>query len=244
VPSLVETHYLPRIAPTREHIALAVDELLACVAGEAELLGYLLESCALRLGPLQGIPRWLRGAARKAGAAGYVEVAVELGIAAAREQEHRLLLVGDLVAQREVWRRRLGGPEIDLRALVHRSPHPAARRHAAQREAAHDDPLALVAVELELAELGRVLGPDLVSLARLALGRAAEGCLGFVRARLDDAERRRMARERRLEQLLDSHAELAESWADTAAAISLGYLAALDACTQRSPASEPLRAAG
>lgn len=240
MPSLVELHHLPRIAPTREHIASAIDELLAGLVDDADLLGFLLEYCAMRIGPLQAIPRWLRGAARVAGAAGHVEVSVELGLAAAREQDHRLLLIGDLVAQREVWQRRFGGRSIDLRALVHQVPHAATQRHAAQRKAAHEDPLAMIAVELELAELGRRLGPGLVELAHATLGPDAEGCLGFVAARADDAARRSTQRERRLEALLVSHADLAESWAEQAAEVTLGYLAALGTCARARPTFELL----
>jgi hypothetical protein len=228
--SQVDALYLPRIARTREHVATAIAGLLGQLDSDEALLGFLLEYCAMRIGPLQPIPTWLKAAAAMAKAAGHAEVGVELGIAAEREQQHRLLLIADLVQQREVWYRRVSARAIDLRALVHQRPSPAASNHAKLRQAAAGVPLGMIATELELAEFGRVFGPALVDACRSKLGDDAEGCVGFVQARADDARQRASERLLRLEALLELHPSQALAWARLAGSVTESYLAALESC--------------
>ncbi len=229
----VDTLYLPRIAETRDHVALGIAGLLAKFDHEEPLLGFLLEYCAMRIGPLQPIPRWLRAAARTAKAAGQLGVGEDLALAAEREQDHRLLLIADLVAQRELWVRRVGPCGIGLHALVRQQTDPAVAQHAQLREAAASDPLAMIATELELAEFGRVFGQALVDACRSILGTQAEDCLGFVQARAEDAYERASLRFDRLDALLAEHPERAAAWAKVAGRVIRSYILALDSCTER-----------
>lgn len=230
--SHVEALYLPRIAETREHVAVAIERMLAALGSDEALLEFLLEYCAMRIGPLQPIPTWLKAAAAMAKAAGHPEVGVELGMAADREQQHRLLLIADLVQQRQVWYQRVSARAINLRALVHQRPNPAALRHAELRKGAAGVPLGMIATELELAEFGRVFGPALIDACRSKLGEDADGCLGFVQARADDACQRASERLLRLEALLVQHPRQAAAWAKLAGSVIDSYLDALESCTQ------------
>jgi hypothetical protein len=229
--SHVEALYVPRIAQTREHVSTGIARLLGKLDGDEALLGFLLRYCAMRIGPLQPIPQWLKGAAAMARAAGHAEVGVELMIAAEREQAHRLLLIDDLVQQRQVWYRRISPRSIDLSMLVHQRPAAAALHHAELRKAAAGVPLGMIATELELAEFGRVFGPALVAACRAKLGDDAEGCVGFVQARAEDACERAGDRLLRLEALLVQHPKQAAAWAKLAASVIGSYLDALESCT-------------
>ncbi len=233
-PRHVKALYLPRVAAIRAQLVTATDELLAELGTTEAMLGFLLEYCAMRIGPLRPIPSWLVTAAREAALAGHELVAAELRLAATREREHRLLLVEDLVALRETWNRRVDeADEIDLRALVQREPEAATQRHAKLRELAAADPLAMIATELELAELGRTFGPALVAACQATLGDDAQGCLGFVRARAEDAQRRADVRLLRLDALLVEQPEQARSWAAVSSTVISSYVDALWACTGR-----------
>lgn len=235
--SHVTALYLPRIAETREQVAVTIEGLLAKLDGPEPLLGFLLEYCAMRIGPLQPVPTWLRSAAAMAKAAGHAEVGIELNLAADRELEHRHLLIDDLVHQREVWYRRVSTHAIGLRGLVHQRPSPAALHHAALRKDAAGIPLAMIATELELAEFGRVFGPALVDACRSMLGDDADGCMGFVQARAEDAYRRANERLLRLEVLLVRHPKRAAAWAKVASSVITSYLDALAACAELRPHS-------
>jgi hypothetical protein len=230
--SHVDALYLPRIAETRAQVAVAIERLLAKLDDDEALLGFLLQSCAMRIGPLQPIPTWLKAAAAAAKAAGHPEVGIELAIAADREQEHRLVLIDDLVQQRQLWYQRVSPRAIDLRALVHQRPGSAALHHAELRKAAAGIPLGMIATELELAEFGRVFGPALVDACRSKLGDDAEGCIGFVQARADDTRQRASDRLLRLEALLVQHPRQAAGWAKLAGSVIESYLEALDSCTE------------
>jgi hypothetical protein len=231
--SHVDALYLPRIAETRAHVAVAIERLLVKLDRDEALLGFLLQYCAMRIGPLQPIPTWLKAAAAMAKAAGHAEVEVELTIAAQREQQHRLLLIDDLVQQRQVWYRRVSSRSVDLSALVRQRPSVAALQHAELRKSAAGVPLGMIATELELAEFGRVFGPALVDACRSILGDDAEGCMSFVQARADDAHLRASERLLRLDALLIAHPNQASAWARLAASVIESYLDALEACTDR-----------
>ncbi|MFV8751913.1 hypothetical protein ACNOYE_15315 [Nannocystaceae bacterium ST9] len=241
--SHVDALYLPHIAATRARVCSATEALLARLDADEALLGFLLQYCAMRIGPLQPIPGWLKAAARMAHAIGHHEVGVELSTASKRETEHRLLLIDDLVAQRSVWYRRIGPREFGLQALVHQRPHADAQRHAALRQAAAGDPLGMIATELELAEFGRVFGPALVEACHSILGRDAEGCTNFLEARAEDAHQRASERLHRLDALLNEHPRKAGAWSKLAGDVVDSYLDALGSCTERRPGSDARRPA-
>lgn len=230
--SHVDALYLPRIAETREHVAQSIGRLLAELDGEAALLGFLLEYGAMRIGPLQRIPIWLRAAANAAAEEGHEAVAEELQLAASREVGHRKLLIVDLVMQREVWYRRVATANLCLGSLVWQA---SAQQHAALREAAAKDPRGMIATELELADFGRVFGPALVEKCRSLLGSDAEDCMGFVQARAEDACSRAGVRLARLDALLRDDPERAASWAAESSQVIRSYLDALVSCVERRP---------
>jgi len=244
----IDAHYLPHVLPLRAERDKSIESLLFELADDRALVHFLMSYCSMRIGTFRPISGWLRKSARLGRDAGDDEVGDELCRAAEREEEHRLFLIADLVSQREVWTKRLGGHPIGLLALVRRLPNPTTARHVELRHAVSEDPFAMIAVELELAEFGRAFGPALVQGAHVMLGDAAEDCLRFVQARTEDAVERSHARQRRLELLLARDPSKGEVWAARSGELVRSYCEVLIASTAhghlRTPPSGSASSAG
>lgn len=221
----MNTQYLTEVLIYRDSRDMHLASVLDCVAGPRAMVAFLLEYCAIRTSALKPVPGWLRQAASVAMKEGERELAAELEIAAEREDEHRFFLVADLVGLQRVWERELLEPRIVLHELVKAAGSKVDRQlavHLDRRESAAHNPYVMLAAELELAELGRELGPLLVERAQALLGESAFNCLRFVDARAEEACKRAQLRRERLDDLAARKPGVAQ-WAKAAGKLVESY---------------------
>jgi hypothetical protein len=154
-------------------------------------------------------------------------VADGLRAAAQAERLHHGLLLEDL---RELYDR-VG--HARARALLTDTHDPRIARHSAIRGLVptRSEPLVVIGIDLELAELGRELGPALLEACRHQLGPDIDGCR-FIRARTENAERRTPARVACLASVLRRYGTRGHVWAKVAADVTQSYLGALEACVE------------
>ena len=222
--SLFDSGYLPAVSPSRALATVRVGWLANRLTNEDETLAFLLRFLGLRIGPLQAIPLWFEVSARACETT-HPGIAEGLRIAAQIEQEHQAVLLEDL---RELFER--VGP-VRAQGLVMDTHDPRIARHTAIRGLVptRAEPLVVVGIDLELAELGRVLGPTLIEVCRRRLGRGVDGCR-FIRARTENAELRTTARVSCLAEVLRQYPARGFGWATVAADVTQSYLGALEAC--------------
>jgi hypothetical protein len=187
---------------------------------------FLLRFLGLRIGPLQAIPLWLEVCAQACDAE-HPQVADGLRVAADAEQAHQLLLLEDL---RELFDLVGQARAHDLLADMQ---DPRIVRHSAIRGLVptRSEPLVVIGIDLELAELGRALGPALLQVCSEQLGPEVDACR-FIRARTENAEQRRSARVACLAGVLRQYPARARNWANVATEVTESYLGALEACAE------------
>lgn len=239
--TLVDTHYLPFVSASRGRICEQSEALVEELATPRDALGFMLTFLALRIGPLGPIPHWLRTSAEKLEAT-HPEIAEALVATAEFEQRHRReTLLEDLIGVRRRW------GAIDLCALIRQPFDARIERHARLRELVPttSEPLVVLAVDLELAEFGRVFGPALIDASRRVLGPGGDDCLRFVCARSSTAEARVHARLAQLDGVLAQYPTRGRAWAKVASDVTESYIDALVAGLEhaRTLGSQPRRSA-
>jgi hypothetical protein len=230
---------LPAVAPSRALTSVRIDGVIDRLDTAERTLAFLLRFLGLRIGPLQAIPLWLEICAQACDAK-HPQVADGLRAAAETEQAHQLLLLEDL---RELFD--LAGHE-PARALICDMHDPRITRHSTIRGLVptRSEPLVVIGIDLELAQLGRELGPALLDVCRKQLGPNIDGCR-FLRARTENAERRTPARVSCLAGVLRQYGPRGRDWAKVAADVTQSYLGAIEACAEprhhsaRVPLREP-----
>jgi hypothetical protein len=225
----VETKYLPAVIGSRRDAASRAHSLAARLNTPTATLGFLLNFLGMRIGPLRPIPDWLETSAR-ACETDHRAIAEELRDAAELELLHQRALEQDL---REIYKH-LGGLDVPLPI------DPRIDRHSRLRGLvpARQEPLLVLAIDLELAELDRVLGPALLHACRRSLGPMLDACR-FIRARIEDTDPRIQTRLARLSVVLESYPDRAVSWALVATRVTHSYLGALEACADQATTSGP-----
>jgi hypothetical protein len=232
--SLFDSGYLPTVQPSRALAFVRVETLVDRLRTREQTQAFLLRFLGLRVGPLQAIPLWLEVCAQACDAK-HPQVADGLRAAAETERLHQLLLLEDL---REM---------VDLvgdargRALLKDTDDPRIARHSAIRGLVptRSEPLVVIGIDLELAELGRELGPALLDVCREHLGPNVDGCR-FIRARTENAEQRTPARISCLAGVLRQYGARGCDWAKVATEVTQSYLGALEACAEPRPAHRAL----
>lgn len=229
--SLFDSGYLPAVQSSRALASVRVETLVDRLHTRERTLAFLLRFLGLRIGPLQAIPLWLEVCAQACDAK-HPQVADGLRAAAETEQAHQLLLLDDL---RELFDLVGYGQAQDLIAEMH---DPRIARHSTIRGLVptRSEPLIVIGIDLELAELGRELGPALLDVCRQHLGRRVDGCR-FIRARNENAEQRTPARIACLAGVLRKFPERGRDWAKVAVEVTQSYLGALEACAEPRPAA-------
>jgi hypothetical protein len=224
--SLFDSGYLPAVASSRALASVRIDGLIDRLDTAERTLAFLLRFLGLRIGPLQAIPLWLEICAQACDAK-HPQVADGLRAAAETEQAHQLLLLEDL---RELFD--LAGRER-ARELISDMHDPRITRHSTIRGLVptRSEPLIVIGIDLELAELGREFGPRLDEVCREHLGRSVDGCR-FIRARNENAERRTPARVSCLAGVLGQYPARGCDWAKVATDVTQSYLGALEACAE------------
>lgn len=221
----MNTRYLFQVLEYRDSRDKQIAAILDCVASPRAMVAFLLEYCAMRTSAMKSVPRWLRQSAGLARGGGEPALAAELEIAAEREDEHRFYLVADLVGLQRVWQDELLERAIVLHHFVKAAGCTGDRQlalHLERRKKAASDPYVMLAAELELAELGRELGPPLVERAQALLGDSACNCLRFVDARAEEACERALLRRERLDDLAARKPDV-EQWAKLAGKLVESY---------------------
>lgn len=209
-PAIAE-YYLPHVAATRARLEVdtRVAALLTEDNGSTQMLGFLIEFCALGIRMLRPVEGWLRASGEGCVAAGYEDLGRELIAASTDEAQRHLLLIDDLVQLLDIWRGGVapwrkgtslsGGPPrrrtddksdalaLDMPALVRRDCPESAVRHALIREAASDpsQPYLALGVELELGHLARTLGPRLFRACEAQLGMQVFEGMQYLHSRID-----------------------------------------------------------
>lgn len=216
----VDTIYLPAVLSSRRLTCARAQKITNRLHTPTGTLSFLLNYLGMRVGPLRAIPDWLQTSA-DACEAEHPVIAAELREAAELELLHQRALNEDL---REVYKH-LGG--LDLQQPL----DPRIDRHSRLRGLVPTrcEPLLVLAVDLELAELDRELGPSLLRACRGSLGPLLDGCR-FIRARIEDSAPRVQARLAWLAVLLESDPQRALSWAIVATTVTHSYLEVLEAC--------------
>jgi hypothetical protein len=224
--SLFDSGYLPAVQSSRALTSARVGVLVNRLHTRESTLAFLLRFLGLRIGPLQDIPRWLKVCA-EACDDDHPQVADGLRAAAKAEQAHQLLLLEDL---RELDDLVGHGRVQDLLADMQ---DPRIVRHSTIRALVptRSEPLVVIGIDLELAELGRELGPALSKVCGEQLGRGVDGCR-FIRARTENAEQRRSARVSCLAGVLRQYPARGRNWAKVANEVTESYLGALEACAE------------
>lgn len=228
--SLFDSSYLPTVQASRALASVRVESLVDRLHTRERTLAFLLRFLGLRIGPLQAIPLWLEVCAQACDAK-HPQVADGLRAAAEAEQVHQQLLLDDL---RELYAL-VGHPWAQrLIAEVH---DPRIVRHSTIRGLVptRSEPLIVIGIDLELAELGRELGPALLEVCRRHLGPRVDACR-FIRARNDNAEQRTPARIACLASVLRKYPARGHDWAKVAIEVTQSYLGALEACAEPRPA--------
>lgn len=188
----VDHHYLPHVeaARARVHEDPRIRWLLED-SSATEMLGFLIEFCALGVRMLRPVDGWLRRSARDCLDAGFEELGWALMSASRDEAPRHLLLIDDLVQLSQLWRRQIAsdGRSLDLRGLVRREAPASAQRHAVVRETAGQPDLGYLAlgIELELDGLSMALGPQLQRACEDRLGSGIYEGLRFIHARTEHA---------------------------------------------------------
>lgn len=223
----VDTIYLPAVMPSRDLAARRAARIADRLYTPTGTLSFLLNFLGMRVGPLHLIPAWLQTSADEC-QVDHPAIAAELRDAAELELRHQAALNEDL---REIYKH-LGS--LDLQ----RPLDPRIDRHSKLRGLVptRSEPLLVLAIDLELAELDRELGPALLHASRRSLGPLLDGCR-FIRARIEDTDHRIEARLARLAAVLESYPHRARSWATVATNVTQSYLEALEACADRSAAA-------
>lgn len=237
IDSLFDSGYLPTVQSSRALASVRVDLLVDRLDGAEVTSAFLLRFLGLRVGPLQAIPLWLEFCAQACDAK-HPQVADGLRAAAQVERLHQLLLLEDL---RELFD--LVG-YTRAQALLMDTHDPRIARHSAIRGLVptRSEPLVVIGIDLELAELGRELGPALLEVCRKQLGPDVDGCR-FIRARTENAEQRTPARVSCLAGVLQEYGARGHDWAKVAVDVTQSYLGALEACVEPRP-TDRTQAAG
>ncbi|MCA9680688.1 MAG: hypothetical protein KC457_00715 [Myxococcales bacterium] len=197
----------------------------------ARLLELLIGLARMRLNPLRPIPEWQRVAANSLEAIGLSAAADGLRLSAELEAHHHLFLLDDLV-QLHARAQIMGLPCAGLRELVMGEPSPEASEHARLRQLALcEGKEAALVVELELAQLGMVLGPALLDAWGWHFTGGAD-CLRWATARAADAYRRADERVSQVHEALARVPETrrnaaAHDWVRTAEEVIDSYLASM-----------------
>jgi hypothetical protein len=218
--------YLPAVSASRSLASRRVGDIAFQLDTPAHTLGFLLSFLAVRIGPLQSIPAWLRLSAGLVERE-HPEIAQDLREAAELERLHRRALIEDLAELS------LLVDGVDTHELIRRPFDPRIERHSKIRALVptRTDPLVALAIDLELAALGQELGPALIAAGRRALGPGIRA-RRFIHIRTEETARRIQARVARLEPLLAEHPERAAGWARVAVEVTQSYLDTLDACVE------------
>jgi hypothetical protein len=184
--SKLDAIYLPRVAKARARLRSdpRLQPLLSGALNPVELLGFLLHFSALGLRVVESA-EWQRRAGFVCVAAGREQLGAELCAAAERERERDRLLLDDLFELGQHWQQALG-IRINVELLVHQPPPRSLLRWMDLREelASGATPAALLALDLERAQLFASLGPTLLELC----GRVFDDelCPSFVLAASSD----------------------------------------------------------
>jgi hypothetical protein len=182
--SLFDSGYLPTVQSSRALASVRIDRLVDRLSTAELTQAFLLRFLGLRVGPLQAIPLWLEVCAQACDAK-HPQVADGLRAEAQIERRHHLLLLEDL---RELFDL-VGSPRAQ--ALLSDTDDPRIARHSAIRGLVptRSEPLVVIGIDLELALLGRELGPLLLEVCRKRLSPGVDACR-FIRARTENAEQR------------------------------------------------------
>lgn len=224
IDSLFDSGYVPAVLSSRALATVRIERLADRLGTEEQIVAFMLRFLGLRIGPLRAIPLWLEICAQGCDAR-HPAVADSLRAAAQAERTHQLLLLEDV---RELFE--LVGRAPAQRLLADNGD-PRIARHSAIRGLVptRSEPLVVIGIDLELAELGRELGPMLLETCRRHLGRRIDVCR-FVRARTENAEKRTPARVACLSGVLRQYPARGRDWAKVATDVTQSYLGALEAC--------------
>ncbi|PRQ00515.1 hypothetical protein [Enhygromyxa salina] len=225
----VVNKYLPAVIASRRLAASRAKLIAERLYTPTGTLSFLLNFLGMRVGPLRPIPDWLHTAAQ-ACEDDHPAIAEELREVAELELLHQRALDDDL---REIYKH-LGGLEFQ------QPLDPRIDRHSRLRGLVptRSEPLLVLAIDLELAELDRVLGPALLTGCRRSLGPLLDACR-FIRARIEDTDPRIQSRLARLSAVLESYPHRAMSWAVVATNVTQSYLEALEACADQAATMSP-----
>lgn len=221
---LVDSGYLIHVARSRQLAVVRCDALVDHLRTPLDTIRFVLRFFALRMGPLAGLAEWLEASARACEATHPTAVAKDLRDAAQVEREDLELMRKDLERFEQV----LG---VARTAWLSRLPEdPRIDRHARVRRLvpARDEPLVVVAIDLELAVLGMSLGPGLVEVVRQRLPPGIDGGM-FLRSRSDNAKHRAVNRSETLASVVSRQPARAHNWARVSEEVVHSYLGALEA---------------
>jgi hypothetical protein len=234
IDSLLDSGYSSTTAASRALVSVRIERIADRLRDADQTLAFVLRFLGLRIGPLRAIPAWLEVCARACDGP-HPEVADGLRAAAQTERAHQLALLEDLRELFEVVGR------VPAQGLVMDTHDPRIARHSAIRALVptRSEPLVVIGIDLELAELGRVLGPMLLEVCRRHLGPGVDACR-WIRARTENAELRTPARVACLAALLQQYPERGRGWAQVAIDVTQSYLGALEACAEQRRAPLPL----
>lgn len=174
--ALADSGYLSAVASSRCLARQRAKAIASQLDTPTAALEFMLSFLGLRVGPLHAIAHWLEISADACEAL-HPEIAEELRELASIERADQRALLDDLRELDEFIG--VSAPQIQAPA------DPRITRHATIRGLVptRSEPLIVLAIDLELAELGRALGPALLGACRRALAPHVDGCR-FIRARV------------------------------------------------------------
>jgi hypothetical protein len=201
----LEAHYLPHVAETRGRM-LRDGRLRALFEGDldgGEVLGFLLEFCALAIRLAGQVDSWMRRAGQACMRRGEIELGADIARRAVEEAGHDLMLLDDLFELGLLWERRLG-TKVDAEGLLHQPPPDALLRYEELHEVVIEglDPWAQLGIELEIENMAPVIGPPMIESCQAQLGPEVLRGLSFIRAHVELDQDHSKTNARRIDELL------------------------------------------
>src|ERR1700730_6100988 len=176
------SHYEDLLAPARERFdeSFGVRSLQSNKeAAFVEL--FLIYFCALGVHMTKPVEGWIRRAAARCTSMGLLQLGRALGLHAAAEADHHLLMIADLQSLATRWNTRRV-PSVDANAILDRTPSPGVVKYCTlhEKNIAGATPFAQVAIEYEIEMLPLRYGNLIIGRCIEFLGTDILSCLSFV----------------------------------------------------------------
>lgn len=142
---------------------------------------FLMYFCALGVHMTKPVEGWIRRAAARCTSMGFSQLGHRLGLHAAAEADHHLLMIADLRSLAARWNARRA-PPVDADVLLGQFPSPGVVTYCQLHEAniAGETPFAQVAIEYEIEMLPLRYGNVVVERCIELLGTDILSCLSFI----------------------------------------------------------------